>query len=88
MKSWCTKLFMVATVMSASLGRRCIVKNDQNKNENPSIDDHPSNELFNEQFRPQIHFTPSKNWMNDPNRMVPLHFLFQCNPEVKCLEET
>ncbi|KAL6635638.1 levanase [Neocallimastix sp. 'constans'] len=85
MKNWCTKLFMVATLMSTSLGRRCIVKNDQNNKENPSIDDHPSNELFNEQFRPQIHFTPSKNWMNDPNGMVYVdgtyHLFFQYNPE-------
>ena len=25
---------------------------------------------YNEQYRPQIHFTPSRNWMNDPNGMV------------------
>lgn len=26
--------------------------------------------LYNEPFRPQYHFTPRKNWMNDPNGLV------------------
>ncbi len=26
--------------------------------------------LYKEQFRPQFHFSPKKNWMNDPNGMV------------------
>ncbi len=38
----------------------------------------------NEQYRPQIHFTPAKNWMNDPNGMVYVdgtyHLFFQYNP--------
>ncbi|WP_010416691.1 levanase [Anaerophaga thermohalophila] len=37
-----------------------------------------------ESFRPQIHFTPSKNWMNDPNGMVyqdgEYHLFYQYNP--------
>ena len=37
-----------------------------------------------EQYRPQIHFTPLKNWMNDPNGMVYLdgtyHLFYQYNP--------
>ena len=24
----------------------------------------------NEQYRPQIHYTPAKNWINDPNGMI------------------
>lgn len=29
-----------------------------------------SSTLYQEQFRPQFHFTPQKNWMNDPNGML------------------
>ena len=36
-------------------------------------------------YRPQIHFTPSKNWMNDPNGMVfydgIYHLYYQYNPK-------
>ncbi|MBR1548583.1 MAG: glycoside hydrolase family 32 protein [Prevotella sp.] len=38
-----------------------------------------------EQYRPQIHFTPAKNWMNDPNGMVyadgTYHLFYQYNPQ-------
>lgn len=37
-----------------------------------------------EQFRPQIHYTPSANWINDPNGMVYVdgvwHLYYQYNP--------
>lgn len=37
-----------------------------------------------EQYRPQIHFTPNANWMNDPNGMVYVdgtwHLYYQYNP--------
>src|ERR1700681_3545413 len=38
----------------------------------------------NEQYRPQIHFSPEKNWMNDPNGLVyykgVYHLFFQYHP--------
>lgn len=39
---------------------------------------------YNEQYRPQIHYTPAKNWVNDPNGMVYVdgtwHLFYQYNP--------
>ena len=41
--------------------------------------------LFREPHRPQFHYTPQKNWMNDPNGLVYLdgeyHLFHQYNPE-------
>src|SRR6476620_3697109 len=41
-------------------------------------------EPYRELFRPQFHFTPAKNWMNDPNGMVyhdgEWHLFYQHNP--------
>jgi len=38
-----------------------------------------------EQFRPQFHFTPKKNWMNDPNGLVyhdgTYHLFYQYYPD-------
>jgi sucrose-6-phosphate hydrolase SacC (GH32 family) len=40
--------------------------------------------LRDEQFRPQVHFSPEHNWTNDPNGMVyfegEYHLFFQYNP--------
>ncbi len=39
---------------------------------------------YNELYRPQFHFSPAKNWMNDPNGMVyyegEYHLFYQYNP--------
>jgi sucrose-6-phosphate hydrolase SacC (GH32 family) len=44
----------------------------------------PSQDLYREPWRPQFHFTPAKNWMNDPNGMVyydgEYHLFYQYNP--------
>lgn len=41
-------------------------------------------EIYNEAYRPQFHFTPAKNWMNDPNGTVyyhgEYHLFYQSNP--------
>ena len=41
--------------------------------------------LFDEKFRPRLHFTPERNWMNDPNGLIfykgKYHLFFQHNPQ-------
>jgi fructan beta-fructosidase len=48
------------------------------------IPDEVSTELHNENYRPQFHFTPAKNWMNDPNGPIyyegEYHLFYQYNP--------
>lgn len=44
----------------------------------------PEASYYTEKFRPQIHFTPEKNWMNDPNGLFyhkgEYHLFYQYNP--------
>ena len=53
-----------------------------NNQQQPQQPEEQSN--YAEKYRPQIHFTPSKNWMNDPNGMVYIdgtwHLFYQYNP--------
>lgn len=56
--------------------------------ENPGEVEEPGNETptsRNEKYRPQIHYTPAKNWINDPNGMVyqdgTYHLYYQYNPK-------
>jgi fructan beta-fructosidase len=41
-------------------------------------------ENYKEQFRPQFHFSPAKNWINDPNGLLffdhQYHLFYQSNP--------
>ena len=40
---------------------------------------------YKEKYRPQFHFSPPENWMNDPNGMVfykgEYHLFYQYHPE-------
>jgi fructan beta-fructosidase len=44
----------------------------------------PATPLYEEQYRPQFHFSPPQQWMNDPNGMVyyagEYHLFYQYNP--------
>ncbi len=44
-------------------------------------------EVYNELYRPQFHFSPEKNWQNDPNGLVyykgEYHMFYQYNPNGK-----
>ncbi len=49
-----------------------------------SVQPPASDGLYGEQYRPLVHFTPARNWMNDPNGMVYMdgvyHLFYQYNP--------
>ena len=51
----------------------------------PAAPADPNADQAGEQWRPQAHYTPQKNWMNDPNGLVyydgEYHMFYQYNPE-------
>jgi fructan beta-fructosidase len=89
---------MVATLVVATIVG-CGGGDDHTQDYNPLIDDTtqedkpsgggetqpPATSDYKEQYRPQIHFTPAANWMNDPNGMVfkdgTYHLFYQYNPQ-------
>ena len=81
---------MAAALVAAAIAG--CSKTEYKQDYNPLIDDPKEQEeqpqqssSMNEQYRPQIHFTPAQNWMNDPNGMVFIdgvyHLFFQYNPK-------
>ena len=84
-----TMVAVMATVTILGCG-----SDDAKPDYNPLIDDPKDDKPVEqpieksertEQYRPQIHFTPNKNWMNDPNGMVyangVYHLFYQYNPQ-------
>ena len=49
-----------------------------------TIPDKSDKKYYQEKYRPQFHFSPEKNWMNDPNGLVwyggEYHLFYQYNP--------
>ena len=58
---------------------------DDPQSEQPAEPEQPTAAGYDEIYRPQIHYTPAKNWINDPNGMVYVngtwHLFYQYNPQ-------
>lgn len=44
-----------------------------------------SNAVYDEPYRPQLHYSPAKGWLSDPNGLIYkdgiYHLFFQCRPD-------
>ncbi|WP_158738682.1 glycoside hydrolase family 32 protein [Alteribacillus sp. YIM 98480] len=58
---------------------------DSEESENIKQLQEMDNNYYDELYRPQFHFTPEENWMNDPNGLVyyqgEYHMFYQYNPK-------
>lgn len=78
-----TKIFMVlAVALAYSCGESGI---DDTVSPSGGTENQVSTSSYDEQYRPQIHYTPAKNWINDPNGLVyadgVYHMFYQYNPQ-------
>lgn len=72
----------IAKLMVAALALTAVATSCNNDYEENYL---PLPAPMTESYRPQIHYTPSQNWINDPNGLVYLdgtyHMFYQYNPE-------
>ena len=73
------KIFLACLIVLASV---CCKDKEKKGNETAG---EGKTQYYQEQYRPQYHFSPEENWMNDPNGMVyhkgVYHFFYQYYPE-------
>ena len=87
-------LFMKTVAVIATATFMACGDDDAKQDYNPLIDNQKTEEEqtekpaaqsgYAEQYRPQVHYTPAKNWVNDPNGLVYVdgtyHLFYQYNP--------